>query len=207
MEKLAGDVLRVRIAIADVHARVPEGTAVDGHALTNTTSVYAGVAVFPMLPERLSNDLTSLNPNEDRLAVVVDLDVSADGRVHREAVTRALVVNHAKLDYEAVGAWLEGNGAPPTEIDERPDLEEQIRLQDEAEAAGEDVGVRFGGGGRIGGGEVGHGRHHSWGPSAASAWRRWRRRSARAWRRRSSSVSRRSGGTAAGLPFSLSRAT
>src|SRR6188472_494294 len=101
VEKLAGDVLRVRVAIADVHARVAEGTAVDGHALTNTTSVYAGVAVFPMLPERLSNDLTSLNPNEDRLAVVVDLDVAADGRVHREAVTRALVTNHAKLDYEA----------------------------------------------------------------------------------------------------------
>ena len=132
VEALPGDVLRVRVAIADVHARVLEGTAVDGHASTNTTSVYAGVAVFPMLPERLSNDLTSLNPGEDRLAVVVDFDVTATGHVQREAVMRALVTNHAKLDYDTVGAWLEGNGPVPRETADRPELEEQIRLQDEA---------------------------------------------------------------------------
>jgi exoribonuclease-2 len=132
VEPLDRGVLRVRVAIADVHTRVAEGSAVDGHALTNTTSVYTGVAVFPMLPERLSTDLTSLNPGEDRLAVVVDLDVAPTGRIHREAVTRALVHNHAKLDYESVGLWLEGHGPPPREAGERPELAEQITLQDEA---------------------------------------------------------------------------
>src|SRR5687767_13885553 len=125
VEALPRDVLRVRIAIADVHARVAEGTAVDGHASTNTTSVYAGVAVFPMLPERLSNDLTSLNPGEDRLAMVVDLDVGPTGRVHREAVSRAVVTNHAKLEYEGVGLWLEGHGPVPPEAAGKPELEEQ----------------------------------------------------------------------------------
>ena len=132
VETLPKDLLRVRIAIADVRARVAEGTAVDGHALTNTTSVYTGVTVFPMLPERLSNDLTSLNPGEDRLAVVVDMDVAPTGRVYRESVSRALVRNHAKLDYESVGMWLEGQGPPPPETAERPEIAEQITLQDEA---------------------------------------------------------------------------
>ena len=132
VEALPRGLLRVRIAIADVHARVAEGTAVDGHALTNTTSVYTGVAVFPMLPERLSNDLTSLNPDEDRLAVVVDMDVAPSGRVARESVCRALVRNHAKLDYETVGLWLEGKGPPPPETANRPDIAEQVTLQDEA---------------------------------------------------------------------------
>src|SRR5688500_991203 len=132
VETLPRDVLRVRIAIADVRARVEEGTAVDGHASNNTTSVYAGVAVFPMLPERLSTDLTSLNPGEDRLAIVVDLDVGPTGVVHRYAVSRALVKNHAKLDYDAVALWLEGNGPAPAGTAGRPELEEQIQLQDEA---------------------------------------------------------------------------
>jgi len=132
VEPLPRDILRVRIAIADVHARVAEGTAVDGHASVNTTSVYAGVAVFPMLPERLSNDLTSLNPGQDRLAMVVDIDVGPTGRVHRETVSRAVVTNHAKLDYEGVGHWLEGHGPAPPETNGRPELEEQIHLQDEA---------------------------------------------------------------------------
>jgi exoribonuclease-2 len=132
VEPLPKDVLRVRIAIADVHARVAEGTAVDGHASANTTSVYAGVAVFPMLPERLSTDLTSLNPGEDRLAIVVDIDVGPTGKVHREAVTRAVVTNHAKLEYEGVGLWLDGHGPAPPETAERPELAEQIQLQDEA---------------------------------------------------------------------------
>jgi exoribonuclease-2 len=132
VEALPKGLLRVRIAIADVHARVAEGTAVDGHALTNTTSVYTGVAVFPMLPERLSTDLTSLNQDEDRLAVVVDMDVAPTGRIHRESVSRALVRNHAKLDYESVGLWLEGKGPPPPETTNRPDIAEQVTLQDEA---------------------------------------------------------------------------
>ncbi len=132
VEALPRDILRVRIAIADVHARVAEGTAVDGHASTNTTSVYAGVTVFPMLPERLSTDLTSLNPGEDRLAMVVDIDVGPTGRVFRESVSRAVVTNHAKLDYDGVGLWLEGHGPAPPETTGRPELEEQIQLQDEA---------------------------------------------------------------------------
>ena len=100
---------------------------------TNTTSVYAGVAVFPMLPERLSNDLTSLNPGEDRLAVVVDIDVAPTGRVYREAVSRALVRNHAKLDYESVGLWLEGQGpAAAGDAPSAPRSRSRSTLQDEA---------------------------------------------------------------------------
>jgi exoribonuclease-2 len=85
-----------------------------------------------MLPERLSNDLTSLNPGEDRLAIVVDLDVGPNGTVSRHAVSRALVRNHAKLDYDTIGLWLDGKGPLPAELAQRPEIEEQVQLQDEA---------------------------------------------------------------------------
>ena len=102
--------VKILVAIADVDASCATGTAIDGHARTNTTSVYTAAEIFPMLPEKLSTDLTSLGEDEDRLAVVVEMMVGADGSVTASDVYRALVRNHAKLAYNAVAAWLDGTG-------------------------------------------------------------------------------------------------
>jgi exoribonuclease R len=131
-EQLADGTIRIRIGVADVDTLVRLGSAADAHAATNTTSVYTGVAVFPMLPERLSTDLTSLNEGEDRLAVVIEFDVAPDGALSKASVYRALVHNSAKLTYDGVGLWLEGKGPPPQTIAASSDLEHQLRIQDEA---------------------------------------------------------------------------
>ena len=122
--------VRLRVAVADVDQLVPHGSALDAHARRNTTSVYTAAAVFPMLPERLSTDLTSLNPQQDRLAMVVAMDVGDDGEVHGVAIARARVRNHAKLAYNSVAAWLEGTGPMPAAIGGIEDLAENIQLQD-----------------------------------------------------------------------------
>ena len=131
-ERLNDGSIRVRIGVADVEQLVPLGSAADVHAAANTTSVYTGVVVFPMLPERLSTDLTSLNEGEDRLAVVVEFLIGIDGSLGDPAVYWALVHNHAKLTYDSVGAWLEGRGPALSAFARHPSLEEQVRLQDEA---------------------------------------------------------------------------
>src|SRR5687768_13486776 len=131
-ERIERNAIRLRIGIADVDALVPAGSASDTHAATNTTSVYTGVVVFPMLPERLSTDLTSLNEGEDRLAYIVELDIERDGTVEHVDVYRAVVHNHAKLTYERIGAWLDGPGQPPREFQKVPGLEAQLRLQADA---------------------------------------------------------------------------
>ena len=131
-ERLPDGSIRVRIGVADVDTLVKLGSAADTHAAANTTSVYTGVAVFPMLPERLSTDLTSLNEGEDRLAIVVQFDVAVDGTLANASVHQALVRNHAKLTYDSVGLWLEGKGPPPRAIAEWEGLRDQLLLQDEA---------------------------------------------------------------------------
>jgi exoribonuclease-2 len=108
------------------------GSATDARAATNTTSVYTGIATFPMLPERLSTDLTSLNEAEDRLAIVVEFRVADDGSIDMPAVYRALVHNYAKLTYEAVGAWFEKDGPPPNGLTKHAELARQLVLQEEA---------------------------------------------------------------------------
>ena len=133
-EQRADGSIRLFIGVADVDSLVALGSAADDHAAVNTTSVYTGVAVFPMLPERLSTDLTSLNEGEDRLAVVIQFDVLADGELTNPSVYRALVHNHAKLTYDSIGAWLEARAPEPPAIARAPQLREQVRLQ--AEAAG-----------------------------------------------------------------------
>jgi exoribonuclease-2 len=120
----------ILVAIADVDAMVPCDSPVDRHAQTNTTSVYTPAEMFPMLPERLSTDLTSLAEGEDRQAVVVDMTISDDGVVRESDVYLAVVRNHAKLAYPSVGAWLEGEGPSPHALNEVPGLADNLRQQD-----------------------------------------------------------------------------
>ncbi len=121
---------RLLVAIADVDALVRRGTALDAHAQTNTTSVYTPARVFPMLPPELSTDRTSLNESEDRAALVVDMTIEDDGTVTRGDVYLALVRNQAKLTYNGVAAWLDGEGPVPEALSSRRDLTAQVRLQD-----------------------------------------------------------------------------
>ncbi|MEN3337025.1 MAG: ribonuclease [Acidobacteriota bacterium] len=127
---VSNGVERVLVAIADVDALVVKGSALDAHAQANTTSVYTPAHVFAMLPPQLSTDLTSLNADEDRTAIVVDMSIGADGTLAASDVYRAVVRNHAKLTYAAVGAWLEGAGPTPQALAAVPGLDEQVRLQD-----------------------------------------------------------------------------
>jgi len=131
-EAMPGDKTKILVALADVDSMVKKGSAIDDHARQNTTSVYTAAMIFPMLPERLSTDLTSLNFNKDRLAMVVEMMIGADGSLQDSDVYRALVRNHAKLAYNSVGAWLEGRGMLPDDISEVAGLEENLRIQDRA---------------------------------------------------------------------------
>ncbi|MCL5734403.1 MAG: RNB domain-containing ribonuclease [Actinobacteria bacterium] len=130
-ENLSDGRARILVAVADVDSRVKKDTAIDAHARRNTTSVYTAAAIFPMLPERLSTGLTSLNPAEDRVALVVDLIVGNDGSPGTADLYRALVHNHAKLAYNGVAAWLEGRGPAPQGVDALEGLAENLRLQDQ----------------------------------------------------------------------------
>ena len=123
--------IRVMIAVADVDADVPMGSPADQHAASETTSVYTGVRTFPMLPEALSTDLTSLNEGVDRLAIVIDMLVATDGTVTSQGIYRAVVRNQAQLAYNGVGSWLEGGAAPP-KVAASADLAAQLKLQDQA---------------------------------------------------------------------------
>ncbi|OIO98774.1 MAG: ribonuclease II [Anaerolineae bacterium CG2_30_64_16] len=129
-ESLPGDTVKIRVAVADVDALVRDGSAIDEHARHNTTSVYTAAEIFPMLPERLSTDLTSLNFAEERLAVVVEMVIGADGSLQGSDIYRARVRNHAKLAYNSVAAWLEGNSAVPQGIAAVNGLAENLRVQD-----------------------------------------------------------------------------
>src|ERR1051325_9623915 len=122
---------RVLVGIADVDAYVPVGSAVDRRAAANTVSVYTPAEVFPMIPLELSTGLTSLLEGVDRLAVVMELNVNAGGDITSKQVYRAVVNNRAKMDYDTVGAWLEGHGPAPEHFARVEGLEEQIRVQDE----------------------------------------------------------------------------
>ncbi len=125
-----GDEVRILVAIADVDAIVKKGSAIDGHASTNTTSVYTAAGNFPMLPEKLSTDLTSLGEGVERLAVVADMIVAGDGIVVTGDIYRAAVLNKAKLAYNGVAAWLDGTGAPIAKVNAVEGLGENIHLQD-----------------------------------------------------------------------------
>jgi exoribonuclease-2 len=138
-----GDV-KLMVAIADVDAAVPKGSPVDRHAALNTTSVYTPAQIFPMLPERLSTDLTSLNDGEDRLAVVIEFVVSPDGALKSSDVYGAVVHNKAKLAYNGVGAWLAGEGPLPAAAAAVAGMDEQLRMQDGAAQALDKVRAEHG---------------------------------------------------------------
>jgi exoribonuclease-2 len=134
-ERLPTGGTRVRVGIADVDAFVAKDSAIDQHAAKETTTVYTGVRNFAMLPEQLSNGLSSLLEGADKLSVVIEFVVGADGRVSADAAYRAIVRNKAQLTYDAVGAWLEGTGAAPEKVAASPELQSQLRLQDEVAQA------------------------------------------------------------------------
>jgi exoribonuclease-2 len=134
-EPLANEAVKIMVAVADVDALVAPGSAIDDHARSNTTSVYTAARTFPMLPEKLSTDLTSLRQGQERLAVVIDMTIDAQGQISASDVYRALVLNHAKLAYDSVAAWLDGNAPPPKSLAAVTGLDRQLRLQDRAAQA------------------------------------------------------------------------
>src|SRR3989441_10976309 len=134
-DTLPGGGVKILVAIADVDATVLQGSPIDRHAAVNTTSVYTPAVIFPMLPEKLSTDLTSLADHEDRLAVVIELTVAADGSLAGSDVYGASVRNRAKLAYNAVAAWLTGGGPVPPAVAAVSGMEAQLRLQDAAAQA------------------------------------------------------------------------
>jgi exoribonuclease-2 len=133
--------IRVLVGIADVDAAMPKDSPLDKHAARETTSVYTPSVVFPMLPEEMSTDLTSLNEGEDRLAVVIEYTVNTaepdnicdtDSLLLNTRIYRALVHNCAQLAYDSVGSWLENTGPAPAKVAASAELQQQLRLQDEA---------------------------------------------------------------------------
>jgi VacB/RNase II family 3'-5' exoribonuclease len=129
-EPEAGGAVKIWVAVADVDAIVKKGSAIDEHARSNTTSVYTAAQIFPMLPEKLSTDLTSLGEGQTRLAIVIEMVVGADGAVGESAVYRAVVLNRAKLAYNSVAAWLDGTAPAPPKVAAVRGLDERLRLQD-----------------------------------------------------------------------------
>jgi exoribonuclease-2 len=121
---------RILVAIADVDAVIKPGSPIDDHARVNTTSVYTPAAIFSMLPEKLSTDLTSLGENQERLALIADMTINAEGAVLQSELYRAWVVNRAKLAYNAVGAWLAGTAPAPAGIAAVTGMDQQLRTQD-----------------------------------------------------------------------------
>jgi VacB/RNase II family 3'-5' exoribonuclease len=131
-EAVSSDKVKILVAIADVDSSVKMGAAIDEHARHNTTSVYTAAEIFPMLPEKLSTDLTSLNLSQDRIAMVVEMVIGTDGTIQESRIYKAWVRNHAKLAYNSVAAWLEKQSDIPKEISAVPGLAENLQLQDRA---------------------------------------------------------------------------
>jgi exoribonuclease-2 len=134
-ERLPDGGIKVLVGIADVDAFVPKHSPIDEHAAKETTTVYAGIRNFPMLPEKLSTSASSLLENGDRLAVVIEFVAAIDGSVNSSTVYRAIVRNRAQLAYSAVGAWLEAKGPPPAKVAASVELQAQLKLQNEAAQA------------------------------------------------------------------------
>lgn len=129
--KKEGDLVIAYVAVADVDALVYSETPLDMQAQVNTTSIYTAAKMFPMLPEKLSTDLTSLNEKKERIAVIFEMAIDWEGNIQAYKIYRALVYNYAQLAYSSVGAWLEGRGAMPEKVKAVPALAETLQLQDQ----------------------------------------------------------------------------
>jgi exoribonuclease II len=134
-EKLPDGSTKVMVGIADVDAFVAKDTPIDRHAAKETVTVYTGVRNFPMLPEALSTDTTSLLEVDGKLSVVTEFVVDGNGECTQHQLYRALVTNKAQLTYNAVGAWLEGRGPAPAKVAASAELQAQLKLQDEVAQA------------------------------------------------------------------------
>lgn len=131
-DSMANGDVKVMVGIADVDAFAAQQTPIDQHAARETTTVYAGVCNFPMFPEELSTGVTSLLENQDRLSVVIEFVVDSAGAIKSADVYRALVCNKAQLQYNSVGGWLEGTSPAPAKVAASGELQQQLRLQDQA---------------------------------------------------------------------------
>ena len=129
-EALTNTQVKILVAVADVAVLVKKNSAIDAHARQNTTSIYTAGRIFPMLPEKLSTDLTSLNYHEDRPAMIIEMVIGDGGLMQGSNIYRARVRNQAKLAYNSVAAWLEGKGPMPAAMTAVPGLDENLRLQD-----------------------------------------------------------------------------
>lgn len=129
-QEITPDLTNIYVAIADVDAAIKKGSLIDQHARHNTTSVYTAAEIFPMLPEKISTDITSLNVNQDRLAIVVEMRVGEDGKIKDSNIYRAWVHNYAKLAYNRVADWLEDNGTVSEDISAVNGLAKSLQLQD-----------------------------------------------------------------------------
>jgi VacB/RNase II family 3'-5' exoribonuclease len=134
-ERLPNGDIKVMIGIADVDSFVGTDSPIDQHAERETTSVYTGVAIFPMLPNELSTGASSLLPDVDRPAVVTEFAVNASGALSSSTVYRAIVRNKAQLTYNGVGAWLEGTAPAPPKVAASAELQAQLKLQDQVAQA------------------------------------------------------------------------
>src|SRR5215472_13146650 len=130
-ERLPNGQARVLVGIADVDAFVTKDSPIDAHAAKESTTVYTGVCNFHMLPEELSTDVTSLLERDNELCIVIEFVISSDGQIVSGDLYRAVVHNQAQLTYNAVGAWLEGKGPAPAKVAGSPELQAQLKLQDE----------------------------------------------------------------------------
>ena len=124
--------LKILVAIADVDSVVNKNSVFEDHAKHNTTSVYTSARIFPMLPEKLSTDLTSLKYDADRSAIVIEFSVADDGTIKNSDIYPAVVHNKAKLHYNSTNAWLEGGGSIPKSIESVVGLDQNLRLQHDA---------------------------------------------------------------------------
>jgi VacB/RNase II family 3'-5' exoribonuclease len=131
-EQLPNGQIKVLVGIADVDAFVPKNSPIDQHAAKETTTVYTGVRNFPMLPEQLSTDASSLAENGDRLSIVVEFVVGSEGSVSSGTVYRVVLRNKAQLTYNALGAWLVGRANAPGKVAASAELQSQLKLQDQA---------------------------------------------------------------------------